>query len=552
MLAVLPFKNMGAATDEYFSDGLTEEITSRLSSVPDLGVVSRTSADQYKGSKKSLKQIGQELGVGYVLEGSVRWEKSPDGTSRVRVTPQLIRVTDDRHLWSERYDAQLADVFQVQSGIAERVIEALGLTLDPPQQRALKDRPTSNPEAYDFYLRGNEYFNRGYAAEDVATAIRMYRRAIELDTGFAQAYAMLSEAESSKFWFYYDRTEAQIARAKTAADRALQLRPDLPDPHIALGYYYYWGRLDYDRALHEFAIARKQQPNNGELRLGIAAVQRRQGRWPEAEANFERAAQLNPRSPDCVNDLGQTYYLLRKYDLALRTFERSISLTPDVPFAYLFKLEVLQASGAPLDSMRPVLIEGIQRAGFAAIARAFANTSSIASMAVVPTFLLTTDGSHQPAIERLGLADFPDTAGYYLLKAEVQRNLRHPRLEVAYLDSARVGMEAKVRAQPDEATYHSRLGVIYAQLGRKSDAVREGETAVRLMPTSREAWRGANLVTTLALIYTIVGRRSDAVDRLESVLSIPSQISPAVLRSDPRWATLRGDPGFERLIAVRR
>ena len=166
MLAVLPFKNMGTAGDQYFADGLTEEITSRLAGVSDLGVVSRTSTDPYKGSTKSIRQIGQELGVGYILEGSVRWEKSPDGSSKVRVTPQLIRVADDRHLWADRYDAELADVFQVQSSIAEQVTGAMNLALDPSEKQAIKEQPTANTEAYDFYLRGIEYANRGPGRED--------------------------------------------------------------------------------------------------------------------------------------------------------------------------------------------------------------------------------------------------------------------------------------------------------------------------------------------------------------------------------------------------
>ncbi len=449
MLAVLPFKNLGAPGDEYFSDGLTEEITSRLSGVASLGVVSRTSADQYKGSTKSLKQIGQELGVGYVLEGSVRWEKSADGTSRVRVTPQLIRVADDRHLWADRYDAQLADVFQVQSGIAEQVIGAMDLVLNEPERRALQDRPTSNPEAYDFYLRGNDYVKRGYGREDIRIAVQMYQRAIDLDSSFAQAYAKLSEALSSQFWFFHDRTEAALAKSKAAADHALRLRPDLAEPHVALGYYHYWGRLDYDRALRELAIARERQPNNVDLIFATAAIKRRQGRWTEAEANFEKAVQLDPRSTDHLYNLAETYKLLRKYDRALIAFDRAISVTPDVPFGYCAKIEVLLALGASVDKVKLVLTEALQRVDFMQVARRFAETSSIASLAVAPSFLITADPSHQISIERLALPEFADTIGYYHLKAELNRARHRPGLEAAYLDSARTVLESQVRAQPE-------------------------------------------------------------------------------------------------------
>ena len=549
MLAVLPFKNMGAATDEYFSDGLTEEITSRLSSVPDLGVVSRTSADQYKGSKKSLKQIGQELGVGYVLEGSVRWEKSPDGSSRVRVTPQLIRVSDDRHLWADRYDAELADVFQVQSGIAQQVIGAMGLVLDPPGARALQERSTNNTEAYDFYLRGLEYRNRGPGREDIRNSNQMYRRAIDLDSNFAQAWARLSEGHSSEFWFFYDRTQAALAEAKAAADRALQLRPDLPDPHIALGYYYYWGRLDYDRALKELALARDRQPNNADLIFATAAVQRRQGRWPEALANFEKAVQLNPRSTDAIFNLAETYHLLRKYDLAIRTLDQAISISPDGAFPRWNRSQALLAVGSSMTEVRQSLNEALEKVDFVQISRAAAGIGAAASFAVTPRFLLTADPAHQPAVERLTVAEFVDSVGYYDLKAELYQTEGRSQQERAYLDSARTVLESHVQAQPNEANFHSQLGLIYARLGRKADGVREGETAIRLLPVSKEAYRGANLLTALAMIYATVGRRAEAVDRLQYLLSIPSEISRGVLRNDPRWAMLRGDPRFERLIA---
>ena len=549
MLAVLPFKNLGAAGDQYFADGLTEEITSRLSGVSSLGVVSRTSADQYKGSTKSLKQIGQELGVGYVLEGSVRWEKSADGTSRVRVTPQLIRVTDDRHLWADRYDAELADVFQVQSGIAERVTDAMNLALEPSEKQAINERPTANAEAYDFYLRGIDYRDRGPDREDIRNAIQMYRRAIELDSNFAQAWAKLSEGYSSQFWFFYDRSPGALARAKDAADRALRLRPDLPDPHVSLAYYHYWGRLDYDAALRELAIARERQPNNVSLIFATAAIQRRQGRWPEAVASFEKTVQLDPRSNDAVFNLAETYQMVRKYDLALRAFDRAISINPDGPFGQWERLHTMLASGASMEDVRQSLREALREVDPIQLGRAAAGVGAVAGFATTPSFLLTGDPAYQPAIERLTAAEMADSAGYYNLKAELYRAQRRGPLEREYLDSARTVLESQVKAQPDEASFHSQLGLVYAHLGRKDDAVREGETAVRLLPVSKEAYRGANLMTALAVIYATVGRRSDAIGRLEYLMSIPSLISRPALRNDPRWTPLRGDPRFERLVA---
>jgi TolB-like protein/Flp pilus assembly protein TadD len=549
MLAVLPFKNMGAAGDQYFADGLTEEITSRLSGVSSLGVVSRTSADQYKGSTKSLKQIGQELGVGYILEGSVRWEKSPDGPSRVRVTPQLIRVADDRHLWADRYDAVLADLFQVQSGIAERVISAMGLVLNPPQQRALNERPTTSTEAYDYYLRGIAYRDRGPGRDEIRNAIQMYQRAVELDSNFAQAWAKLSEGYSSQFWFFHDRSPAALARAKDAVDHALGLRPDLPDAHVALAYYHYWGRLDYEAALRELAIARERQPNKVELVFATAAVQRRQGRWPEALTNFEKTVQLDPRSNDAIFNLAETYQMLRKYDLSLRAYDRAISINPDGPFGQWDRLHAMLSAGKSIEDVKQRLREALGEVDLVQLARAASGVSSVGGFATTPSFLLTQDPAHQPRIEQLTVTQFADSAGYYNLKAEVYRSQGRSRLERAYLDSARTVLESQVKAQPDEASFHSMLGLVYAHQGRSADATREGETAVRLLPVSKEAYRGANLLTALALTYAIIGKRAEAVDRLEYLLSIPSQISRASLRTDSRWAPLHGDQRFERLVA---
>ncbi len=231
-VVVLPFENLGTPEDDYFADGISEEVTSRIAEISGLRVISRQSATQYKGSDKTLQQIGEELSVEYVLEGTIRTDRSPDGSGQVRVTPQLIRVSDDAHLWTDRYTAALVagDIFRVQADIAEQVAQELDVTLLEPERRRLAAQPTDNQEAYDYFLRGNDYSGRSVEQQDWQIAIQMYQKAVELDPEFAVAYAKLSWAHSGMWWFFYDRTQQRRPMAKQAVDEALRLDPDLPQP----------------------------------------------------------------------------------------------------------------------------------------------------------------------------------------------------------------------------------------------------------------------------------------------------------------------------------
>jgi len=275
-LVVLPFENLGPAEDEYFADGITDEITARLASIHGLGIISRQSAMQYKKSEKNAKQIADELGVDYILEGTIQREAPSDSNSPVRIRPQFIKASNDMLLWAEVYNGDMSEIFRLQSDVAEQVAQALDITVLEPERRALASRPTENMEAYEYYLRGNEYFRIGSRTElenDFRIAIRMYQNAVKLDPSFALAYAQLSRSHVYMFWWYHDRSEERLAQAKQAVDKAFQLNPNLPEAHVALGHYYYHGHLDYDHAIEQFAMARKRQPNNSEIIFFIAAVQ---------------------------------------------------------------------------------------------------------------------------------------------------------------------------------------------------------------------------------------------------------------------------------------
>jgi len=317
MLVVMPFENLGSPEDEYFANGMTEEITSRLATLHGLGVISRTSAIQYKETTKTIKQIGEELGVDYVLEGAVRWDRSTEGKGRVRVTPQLIRVSDDTHLWAEAYDRVIKDIFSVQSEIAEQVAKQLDITVLEPERRALEAKPTDNLEAYDYYLHGIDHENRGWVysdAREFERAIEMFEKATELDPHFALAYVEMSMIHSRIYFFGIGRTEERLAKAKATVDRALALRPDDPGANVALAFYYYWGLLDYDRAVEIFETVQRAQPNFSPQLLGY--IQRRQGKWEQSLATLEKAFRLDPRDSQLVYEIGLCYMSMRRYEQA--------------------------------------------------------------------------------------------------------------------------------------------------------------------------------------------------------------------------------------------
>jgi len=307
-LAVLPLENLsGDPNQEVFTNGMTEALITELYKIKALKkVISRTSVMQYKGTKKPVPQIARELGVDALIEGSALREGDA-----VRITVQLIHGATDAHLWANSFDREYKNILALHSDVARAIAQEVKVALTPEEVVSLTKAPVVNPEAYDYYLSGNHHLQRTELEEDIRVAIEMYEKAIQLDPSFAPAYAALSEAHARMWWMYYDRTKDRVDKAKAAADRALQLQPDLSETHRALGYYYYWCQLDYDRALLEFAIAQKAKPSDSRIALGIGAVLRRQGKMEQALANVKRAVALEPLSSDLAYNAGETCALMR-------------------------------------------------------------------------------------------------------------------------------------------------------------------------------------------------------------------------------------------------
>jgi eukaryotic-like serine/threonine-protein kinase len=543
MLVVLPFENLGRAEDDYFADGLTEAISTRLGSIRRLGIIARQSAMQYKRTAKSPKQIGQELGVQYILSGTVRWDRSGGGASRVRVSPQLIAVADQRQLWAEQYDTALASVFEVESSLAKRVASALDLALAGSERQSLEARPTQNLDAYDAYLRGKEASDRGFDPEDFADAARMYERAVALDPSFAAAFAELSITQSFIYWLYIDRSAARLARAKEAVDRAQQLAPDLPETHLALANYYYRSALDYDRALTELAALERTRPGDPDLARWRGFIKRRQGRWEESLADLQRAAQLNPRAAVTYADLGDSYLYLRRYGEALASYDRALALNPGSPDIAVQKaLAYLSQTGdrAGVQRVLPDLTRRIAPVG--------GPTGIIGLADLVP--LLSRE--QQELLLRLTIETFVgDTAGWALARAMVYRAWGQDAPARTAFESARAVLERRLAVRPDDHILLAEHGFALAGLGRAEEAIQQGMRAVEARSISRDAVDGPLVATNLARIYTMLGRVDAAIDQLQIVLSRPGPLSPAWLRADPLWEPLRGNPRFERLVSAR-
>jgi TolB-like protein/Flp pilus assembly protein TadD len=541
MLVVLPFENLGLPEDDYFADGVTEEITNRLSALHGLGVISRTSAVLYKKTDKSIRQIGRELAVDYVLEGTIRWDRGEEGRGRVRISPRLIRVSDDTQIWSKRYDLIIADIFSVQSEIAEDVTRELDVVVLEPEREALLANPTRNVEAYDHYLRGMEIRNRAYLNQDAAEygqVIAQLEEATRLDPGFYQAYLLLFELHMQIHNVGIDQTPERLEKAKTSLDEALALQPDLPEVQAELAYYYSRVLGDDDRALAIYETVYRARPNFSPIPL--ASLQLRQGKWQEAIANYQKAFKLDPRSSQSAHMLGRLYAWVGKYEESKHWFERALVIWPDL---YYSKLGMARL---------PLLARGDTKES-----RSLLEQLPQHRLTEYNWFLLNIlDRKYDDAVIRLTATsyDFFAEANFYipvdLAYASVYHEKKEQELMRTYAERARQTLTKASAENPNDARYHASLGLAYAYLGRREEAIREGKTAVELVPVAKDAFEGPRGVLNLAMIYTIVGEYENAVSQLEYLMSIPcgNNYSPALLRIDPQWDPLRSSPRFQALL----
>jgi serine/threonine protein kinase/tetratricopeptide (TPR) repeat protein len=540
MLVVLPFENLGAPEDEYFADGIAEEITSRLAAIKDLGVISRTSALHFKNSNKTVQEIGGELKVDYILEGTVKWERESGGGSRVRVTPRLIRVADDSHVWTERYDDKFEAIFAVQSRIAGQVADKLGIALTGSEERALNARPTENIVAYQLYLRGIDHIIFAHRPEeDYRQAQQFFEQAIAIDPEFALAYAKLSHVHRGLYFYGYERTAGRLEMAKRAIDTALEIDPDLAEAQRELGYYYYQGLLDYDRALAEFSRVAKVLPNDARLLEDISFIWRRQGRMQEALANQHSAFAMNPTYAALCVEIAYTYAWLRMHADALAYCDRAIAMAPDNHWGYFLKSIVLLGRSGDVDAAR------------AALESCPDTQSHVIVWARYFFDMLARD--YQAALERLEKLDedlLRMQNGYFpvsMLKGIIYDCLGERTRAAAAFESSLALLDRAALDNPEDARVRSSLGITYAGLGRKEEAIAAGRKAVEMYPVSRDAILGVDRMVNLAQIYAMVGETGPALEMIRSILSIPAAYTIYYFELHPCFDAVRAEPGFQEI-----
>jgi TolB-like protein/Tfp pilus assembly protein PilF len=547
-IAVLPFQNFSPDKDNaFFADGVQDDILTSLAKIKDLRVTSRSSVMKFRdAAEQNLRQIGKALGVANVLEGSVRREGD-----RVVVNVQLVDAQSARQIWANRYDRTLADSLGLQGELASEIADALRATLSTDEQARVTAKPTQNPDAYVFYLRANQISrNPDTLLEDYKTAEQLYMQAIALDPDFALAHARLASVCAEVF-HYYEPTEDWETKARTEAQIALRLQPDLAEAHLALGQCIYWMDQDYERALEQFDIASRLSPSDGDIGRLIAAIKRRQGKWVQSLEEYERVAKLDPQNPNTVRELIFTNTAMRRWPEAARWVEQLRAMAPASIVAKIQRGYVdfwWKGDTGLLKSLLNQVSPDVDPDGgvtavrweVAMLDRDYAAARRAIDASNAKELSYTGEGSTPRSFfEGSTALAQDDTAG-------AQK----------YFQEAQPVFENAAKEAPLSAIRHANLGWLYAFMGRKEDAIREGRRAIELKPESKDAVDGVIVNCYLALIYARVGEKDLALPLIERLLKTPGAVDSVDysitindLKHRWEWDPIRGDPRFQRLIS---
>ena len=545
-IAVLPFENLSDdKQNSFFTDGVQDEILTNLARVADLKVISRTSVMQYKtAATRNLREIGQALGVAHVLEGSVQRV-----ANKVRVNAQLIDARNDAHLWAQTYDRDLADVFAIQSEIAETIAQQLQAHLSAKERAEIAKPPTNDPIAYDLYLRArqlDDLANNPDAKDSLLQGISLLEEAVRRDPKFLRAYCLMCETHLDLYWTGFDHTGERRERAGAALQKAEEIQPNAGEVHWMKGLYAYHGFRDYNRALAELNLAKQLLPNEARLYVLAGAIDRRTARFPEAETNFKRAVELDPRNLVVVMEAGSTFGGRRRYPEAKSLYAKALTISPYDPFArFLLGFNSFAPTGDAAEWRK--LLEVVAQQGPEA-------ARGVAFPLLVCSWVQRDKEKSEKALALIpaeGIANSFD-------EASVPREFCIGRtawlfgdkdLARSALVEARAIFERTTREQPDYAQAWSYLGLTDAMLGRRDEAIQEGKRACEILPYEKDSWVGPAWMTNLALIYAWCGDNDAALKQLETSVKLPVGITYGELKQSPDWDALRGDPRFDKLVA---
>ena len=535
MVVVLPFENLGTPDDAYFAAGMTDEITSRISSVGDIGVISRSSATQYDRTGKTMRQIGADLGVDYVLEGTVRWAKQADGTDRVRITPQLIRVSNDSQMWSQAYDREIDDVFEVQTEIANTMIKQLGITLTEGEREQLDTSPTASVEAYKLYLRAQDAYKNDFINSD-SLVIALIDQAVTLDPDFVAAWAWLA-AVHMDWYAQWDQSDERLSRARRALRRAEALDPDHVETHVARGNYQYYGFNNFAQALQEFEAAAQLSPSHALARLQIGNIHRRLGNMESAIENQKMAILLDPQVINHAMQLAASYAGMRRFAEAEQLM-----------------LPVLEAGGSNASWAANQLAKvRLAWKGDLSLYRDPLPDNPYADFSRMLYSIYKED--FETALELLEAADHQVMpvrgfqSGLALVKANlVQRTRSMQEAEPLFREALRQ-LEQEQDEAPDDHNIRGRLASTLAMLGEDAAALREARLAVD--QTVADKFFGPYYLESLALVHAIIGEDDAAIDILEKLLTTvySGYMTVQRLRLEPDWKYFLSDnPRYQALI----
>jgi TolB-like protein/Tfp pilus assembly protein PilF len=545
-IAVLPFENLSDdKQNAFFAEGVQDEVLTNLAKVADLKVISRTSVAQYKdAAARNLRDIGRALGVAHVLEGSVQRI-----ANKVRVNAQLIDARNDAHLWAQTYTKDLADVFGIQSEIAEAIAQQLQAHLSADEKARMAKPSTTDPVAYDLYLRArqlDDLSNDPDAKGSLLQGISLLEEAVRRDPKFLRAYCLMAETHLDLYWEGFDHTDQRRELARVALQHAEEIQPDAGEVHWQKGNYAYHGFRDYDGALKELEKAKELLPNEARIYVTIGAIDRRTARFHEAETNFRRAVELDPRNFIVLMEAGSTLQGMRRYSEAQRLYKQALSILPNDPFvSYLLGFNSFAQTG-DVAEWRKLLQLIAQQSPEAA--------RGVAFPLLVCSWMQRDQSESEKALALIpaeGVSNSMDEASVPREFCVGRTAWLFGKRELAQtsLTAARSIFERTTRDQPDYPQAWAYLGLTDAMLGRCSEAIQEGKRACEILPYTKDSWIGPTFITYLGVIYAACGEKEAALQQLKTSAELPIGVTYGELKQSPDWDSLRGDPRFEKIVA---